>query len=78
MCWGRSQYYLGILAKQNVKIAKHQQFLPSMTVKVVSVENYATEVEDEVFNVYSDDDNDDNDDKNKEGDDNGDDDNMAL
>ncbi len=59
------------------KIARHQQFLPSMTIKVVSVENYATQLEEEVFAVYSDDDNDDNDDENEE-EGNGGDDDMGL
>ncbi len=44
-----------------------------MTIKVVSAENYATQLEEEVFAVYSDDD---NNDKNEEG--NGNDDNMGL
>ncbi len=54
-----------------------------MTVKILSVEDYATQLEEEVFAVYSDDDNDDNDDnddENKEddGNGNGNDNNMAL
>ncbi len=46
-----------------------------MTVKVVSMENDATQLEEEVFAVYSDDD---NDDENEEGQGNGNDNNMGL
>ncbi len=45
-----------------------------MTAKVVSMENYATQLEEEVFAMYSDDDN--NDENEEEG--NGDDDDMGL